>query len=133
MDELIKSSTVGGTKPVATYLRNGLEIGTTPIDEYVALRKLNISGNAPFSFVYGQSDLRIISIQADRDTSSYKIEIFNPSNIRVFVNQYQLLVFDPAYLIVPKGYKCQVTPIANLNSLSLIATQCAIISTILIE
>ncbi|MBW4619315.1 MAG: hypothetical protein KME17_08145 [Cyanosarcina radialis HA8281-LM2] len=133
MNELSKSSLVGGNKPVATYTRDGLEVGTAPIEEYVVFRKLNISDTTPFSFIYSPSDLRIVSIQADQDTSNYKIELFNPNGTRVFVNQYQLLVFDPAYLIVPKGYKCQITPIANLTNLSLIATQCSILSTTLIE
>jgi hypothetical protein len=125
--ELIPSKTISGNSAIATYSRNGLEIPVSPIEQFVLFRKIDIVISKSFACIYPESDLRIVSLQADRNDSNYKIEIFNRNDTKVFSNTYQALVIDPNYILLEKGYKMTVTPIANILALTIVGIQCAIL------
>ncbi|MEE3716278.1 hypothetical protein V2H45_05920 [Tumidithrix elongata RA019] len=114
----VAETLLGGNQAIRGYKRNGTFAPANAVSEFVDFVKLAISG--AFSFQY-DSDLRIVSLQADQNTSNYTIAIADFNENVYFSNTYQALVYDPAYLIVPAGHKVIVTPIANLTRLRLVS------------
>jgi hypothetical protein len=127
-NELSRTSAVTNGTAIASYLRDGLYLPTSPIEEYVVFRIADFSGMS--SFVYPGSDLRLISIQSDNPAASYQLMFTDLNNMVVLNHAYQALVIDPNYLILPKGFKCTFNPIQDVTALTIVAKQCSVISTI---
>jgi hypothetical protein len=129
-DELIRSNLVNGQKAIQTYARNGLEIPTSPIEEYIAFQKTNIKKGESFCFIYDKSDLRITAIQTDQAESHYGLTITNPKNDGSLVYQttYKAQIINPPCLLIPKGHKCEITPIYDMALFLLVGIQVSIIN-----
>lgn len=121
---------LGGNQALRGYTHKGTFVSAGAVSEYIDFVKLAIT--APFTFQYPE-DIRIVSLQADQNTSNYTVAIADLNGVTYFSNTYQTLVFDPAFLIVPANHKITITPIANLTRLRLLAQHCAILEQVILR
>jgi hypothetical protein len=121
---------LGGNQALRGYTHKGTYAPANAVAEFIDFVKTGISG--AFSFQY-PDDIRIVSLQADQNTSNYTVAIADFNGNTYFANTYQALVFDPAYLIVPANHKVTITPIANMTRLRLIAQHAAVLEQILLR
>jgi len=125
---------LGGNQALRGYTHKGTYAPANAVAEFIDFVKTGISGgiSGAFSFQYPE-DIRIISLQADQNTSNYTVAIADLNGVIYFSNTYQTLVFDPAFLIVPANHKVTITPIANLTRLRLLAQHCAILEQVILR
>lgn len=121
---------LGGNQALRGYTHKGTYAPANAVAEFIDFVKTGISG--AFSFQY-PDDIRIVSLQADQNTSNYTVAIADLNGVTYFSNTYQTLVFDPAFLIVPANHKVTITPIANLTRLRLLAQHCAILEQVIVR
>ena len=121
---------LGGNQALRGYTHKGTYAPANAVAEFIDFVKTGISG--AFSFQY-PDDIRIVSLQADQNTSNYTVAIADLNGVTYFSNTYQTLVFDPAFLIVPANHKVTITPIANLTRLRLLAQHCAILEQVILR
>lgn len=121
-----QSNLLGANLPIRGYTnKSGTYAPAAAVPEFVDFIKSNIT--VPFVIQYPESDLQVVSLQADQANSSYTVAVTDLQNLTYFQNTYTVMVFDPAWLLVPAGHKLTITPISNISKLRIITQPIAIL------
>ena len=126
---MTQSNLLGANLPIRGYTnKSGTYAPAAAVPEFVDFIKSGIT--TAFAIQYPDSDLQIVSLQADQSNSSYTVAVSDLQGFTYFQNTYTAMVFDPAWLLVPSGHKLTITPVSNISKLRIITQPVAILEQI---
>lgn len=127
---LTPSALVNGQQVVASYLRNGKNLGVDPIEEVLCFYKRNVQANTQYSFKYSYSDLQVNQLQSSSENTSVQLQVLDPQNTVIFSQTWiaqPTCAVIPSIIILPKD--CNLTIKSNhaIDVLTIYAKQISVL------
>lgn len=130
-NQLAKSQLINNGQAIASYIRGGLNIGVSPITEYIWLTKVGLKKDVEVNFNYLDSDLLVEQFQTATTNVQFNFRITDSNGDDIF---NQLLVSVPnqfvvdTFIIIPMGYRCFIKASDNTERINLFCTQVSLYS-----
>lgn len=130
-NELVISSIISGTKAIQSYARNGLEVASNPIKDYVRFYRKGLALNEFINITYPKSDLELIHGLVYGTTYNWKLELMDAVSAVYFNSTTTTNYLSIPHLILPKGHTAKITNLgAEISYLIINATQVYILEDI---
>lgn len=130
-NELNLSSIINGQTAIQSFSRNGLQIASNPIRDYIRFFRKGLGTGEYFLINYPKADLEVIHGLVFGVTYNWKIEFNDTAGIQYFSATVGDSYLSLPSLILPKAHTLKFTNLGDpLSYLIIVANQCYLLEDI---